>query len=185
MPAYRFCPLCATPLAPLADGDDAGRPACPRGHFVHYDNPAVTTFAFVRDDEGRYLVLRRAKEPFLGAWDLPGGFVEAGETPEAAIRRELREETGLEIAVERVLGAFASRYGDGDRWTVDVGYEARVTGGSFRLDAEKSDAAWHALDELPPLAFAGERAGLAALRATRGRPDPGAATADPGAGAGR
>lgn len=166
MPAYRFCPLCAAPLEPLAEGDDAGRPACPTGHFVHYDNPAVTTFAFVRDGEGRYLVLRRAKEPFAGAWDLPGGFVEAGETPAQAIRRELREETGLEIEIERVLGAFTGQYGDEGRWTVDIGYEARLTGGDFRLDAEKSAAAWLALDALPRLAFTGEREGLAVLRAT-------------------
>lgn len=162
--AFRFCPLCAAALQPLPDGDDAGRPACPTGHFVHYDNPAVTTYAFVRDDEDRYLVLRRAKEPCLGEWDLPGGFVEAGETPGDAIVRELREETGLEIGIERILGAFTGQYGAGGKWTVDVGFLARATGGAFRLDAEKSDAAWLPLDELPRLAFAGERDGLAELR---------------------
>lgn len=170
MPAFRFCPLCASPLRPVPDGHDAGRPGCPRGHFVHYDNPAVTAYAFVRDEQGRYLVLERAQEPFFAQWDLPGGFVESGETPGDAIVRELREETGLEVEVERILGAFASRYGDDGRWTVDVGFECRVTGGSFRLDAEKSDAAWLALDELPRLAFHGERAGLEALRASPARP---------------
>ncbi|MEZ5121198.1 MAG: NUDIX hydrolase [Solirubrobacterales bacterium] len=164
MPEFRFCPLCAAPLEPVADGPDAGRPACPTGHFVHYDNPAVTTFGFVRDDRGRYLALRRAREPFAGHWDLPGGFVEPGETPAQALRREVREETGLDVEPGRLLGAFASRYGDGGRWTVDVGFECAVTGGTWRLDPESTDAAWHPLDELPRLAFAGERAGLAALR---------------------
>ncbi len=169
MPAFRFCPLCAARLEPIAYGHDAGRPACPTGHFVHYDNPAVTTYAFVRDDADRYLVLRRAQEPFAGEWDLPGGFVEPGETPADAIVRELREETGLEVALDRLLGAFTSRYGDGGdaRWTVDVGFAATVTGGAFRLDGEKSAAAWRALDDLPRLAFAGERAGLRTLRESR------------------
>lgn len=170
MPDFRFCPLCATALQPIPEGrPDAGRPACPRGHFVHYDNPAVTVFAFVRDAQDRYLVLERAREPFFAQWDLPGGFVEPGESPEDAIRRELREETGLEIAVERILGAFTSRYGE-ERWTVDVGYLCRVLGdpATLRLDAEKSDAAWLALDALPRLAFAGERAGLAVLRGEPG-----------------
>ena len=57
MPDFRFCPLCATALQPIADGPDTGRPACPAGHFVHYENPAVTVFGFVRDDE----VARRTK----------------------------------------------------------------------------------------------------------------------------
>jgi ADP-ribose pyrophosphatase YjhB (NUDIX family) len=163
MPTFRFCPLCAAELRPVTDGDDAGRPACPTGHFVAYDNPPVTTYAFVRDGDGRYLVLRRAKDPFLGAWDLPGGFVEPGETPADAVRREIAEETGLDVELERLLGTYASRYGDDGRWTVDVGFEARVTGGELRLDAEKSGADWLTLDELPRLAFAGERAGLADL----------------------
>jgi NAD+ diphosphatase len=167
VPEFRFCPLCATPLQPVAEGHDAGRPACPTGHYVHYDNPPVTAFAFVRDERGRYLVLRRAHEPFAGRWDLPGGFVEAGETPEQAVVRELAEETGLTVEVERILGAFASRYGDDGRWTVDVGFACRLRGGRMRLDAEKSAAQWLALDALPPLAFVGERAGLEALRAAR------------------
>ena len=163
--AFRFCPVCAAPLEAIAAGPDAGRPACPTGHFVHYENPAVTAFAFVRDAAGRYLVLRRAQEPFAGQWDLPGGFVEPGETPGEAIVRELAEETRLEVAVERILGAFASRYGDDGKWTVDVGFECGVRGdpGALTLDAEKSAAAWHLPHALPRLAFAGERAGLQAL----------------------
>jgi 8-oxo-dGTP diphosphatase len=164
-PSYRFCPLCATALAVLPDGPDAGRPACPRGHFVFYDNPAVTAYAFVRDSEDRYLVLQRAVEPYRGNWDLPGGFVEPGETPADAIRRELAEETGLAIAIERMLGAFSSQYGDSGRWTVDIGFEARVVGGVFRLDeAEKLSYEWLPLSEVPRLSFKGERSGLAVLR---------------------
>jgi 8-oxo-dGTP diphosphatase len=165
---FRFCPLCAATLEPIPDGPDQGRPRCPTGHFVHYENPAVTVFGFVRDDRDRYLTLRRAREPYAGRWDLPGGFVEPGETPADAIRREIDEETGLAVQPERIIGGFASQYGDDGRWTVDIGFECRVTGGAWRLDPESSDAAWHPLGEMPELAFAGERAGHAALRAARG-----------------
>lgn len=160
---FSFCPVCAAPLELLRDGPDAGRAACPAGHFVHYDNPAVTTLAFLERD-GCFLVLRRADEPFAGAWDLPGGFVEAGESPEECIRREVGEETGLEMAELEILGAFASRYGDAGRHTVDIAYRARARPGEVVLSAEKSGASWVALGEMPELAFAGERAALAVLR---------------------
>ena len=168
---FAYCPLCGTALAPLPAGHrDAGRPACPTGHFVHFDNPAVTTFAFVADPGGRYLALRRAHAPCLGEWDMPGGFVDAGEAPTDAIRRELREETGLEIEILGVIGAYSSVYGETGRHTVDVGFLARVTSPpphDVVLSEEKSEAAWFTLDEFPAPAFAGERAGLADLRASR------------------
>ena len=163
---HRYCPLCAEPLRRLPAGHrDAGRPACPRGHFTHYDNPALTTFAFVADDAGRLLALRRAHPPCVGDWDLPGGFVEAGEAPRDAIVREIAEETGLTVELLGLLGAYGSVYGETGRHTVDLGYRARVTGGQLRLSEEKSEAAWFAADEFPAPAFAGERAGLADLRA--------------------
>jgi ADP-ribose pyrophosphatase YjhB (NUDIX family) len=165
---FRFCPACAAPLAPLpADHRDAGRPACPAGHYVHYDNPAVTTFAFVADPDGRLLALRRAHPPCLGEWDLPGGFVDAGEPPAVAIVREIREETGLEAQLLGVLGAYASIYGETGRHTVDIGFLARVAApASMVLSDEKSEAAWFALADFPDPAFAGERAGLADLKAS-------------------
>lgn len=166
---FRYCPLCAAALAPLPEGDeDAGLPGCPEGHFVHYDNPAVTTYAFVAGPDGRYLALRRAVPPREGEWDLPGGFVEAGESPAECVRREAREETGLELELLGVIGAYSSVYGETGRHTVDVGFHARAQQtGDMLLSPEKSEAAWFALDEFPDPAFAGERAGLADLKASR------------------
>lgn len=173
---FRFCPLCAAELTPLPlEHRDAGRPACPQGHFVHYDNPAVTTYACIADAEGRYLALRRAHPPCLGEWDLPGGFVEAGEPPAEAVLREIREETGLEVELLGVIGAYSSIYGETGRHTVDIGFHARVAGPQppsqhppdTLLSDEKSEAGWFGLDEFPDPAFAGERAGLADLKASR------------------
>jgi ADP-ribose pyrophosphatase YjhB (NUDIX family) len=80
------------------------------------------------------------------------------------VRREIREETGLEVGELHVIGAYASAYGEA-RWTVDVGYRARARSGELTLSAEKSAASWHPLEDLPQLAFAGERSALATLRA--------------------
>jgi ADP-ribose pyrophosphatase YjhB (NUDIX family) len=160
---FRFCPVCGTPLAEIAEGNDAGLDGCPDGHWVNYPNPAVTAFAWLEHD-GRFLALRRAHEPCAGQWDLPGGFVEAGEWPEDALRREITEETGLEVADMRILGAWTSRYGDGGKWTVDLAYRCRLTGGELTLSDEKSDHAWLTLAEFPEPAFDGQRVSLARLR---------------------
>ena len=158
MSDYRFCPLCGERL------DATDPPACPKGHFVHYDNPPTTVQAWI-EREGTYLILKRNEEPFAGEWDLPGGFVEMGESPADAVVREVAEETGLTVAPTEIIGAFTSAYGDTGRHTVDIAYLCRIEGGDFELDrVEKSDAAWVRLDEMPALAFAGERQALEALR---------------------
>jgi ADP-ribose pyrophosphatase YjhB (NUDIX family) len=60
--------------------------------------------AVVRDDAGRLLLIRRGHEPSRGLWSLPGGRVEPGETLEAAVEREVREETGLAVRVDAPVG---------------------------------------------------------------------------------
>ena len=168
MSGFRFCPLCGERLEPKPSPPDAGRPSCPTGHFVHFDNPPATVQAWIERD-GAYLILKRNQEPFRGGWDLPGGFVEMGESPAHAAVREVAEETGLRVEPVEVIGAFTSEYGTTGRHTVDIAYLCRITGGEFELDTgEKADAAWVAPGEMPELAFAGERQALNVLRERRG-----------------
>jgi ADP-ribose pyrophosphatase YjhB (NUDIX family) len=154
--SFRFCPLCGDELAPLLSGPDRGRTGCHRGHFVHYDNPAVTAFAFVERDE-HFLVLERGQEPYRGRWELPGGFVEAGERPDETIRREIHEETGLCIGSPSILGAYSSQYGNDGKWTVDVAFHCQASPGELSLSAESAGADWVLIERMPALAFAGER----------------------------
>lgn len=160
---FSFCPLCAGRLTVLESGPDRGRMACAKGHFVHYDNPAVTALAFV-ERGGRYLVLKRAQEPYRGLWDLPGGFIEAGETPVEAVKREIYEETGLSVDAPTILGAYSSRYGERGKWTVDVAFFCQAPVGDLQLSDESSGAAWVTLEEMPTLAFAGERSAFEELK---------------------
>ena len=163
--AWRHCPLCAAELVVLTEGNDAGRDACPTGHFVHYVNPATTTFAFIERDS-EFLALRRAHEPCAGEWDLPGGFIEAGESPDDSLMREITEETQLEVEIVGVIGAYSGQYGADGKHTVDIGYHCRVTGGELQISEEKSEARWVSLEDFPEPAFEGERRALAALRSS-------------------
>jgi 8-oxo-dGTP diphosphatase len=129
----------------------------------------------VADADGRVLLARRGVEPFLGLWDIPGGFVVAGESLEEAVRRELREEAGVEIDVGRLVATVPDSYGDGDRAdaTINAFYECRIVAGDPRAADDVAELRWFAADDLPPpaeLAFASVRSALAAWRRPVGPP---------------
>jgi ADP-ribose pyrophosphatase YjhB (NUDIX family) len=125
----------------------------------------------VLDDSGRVLLGRRGVEPFLGFWDTPGGFVEPGESLEECVRRELREEAGVEVAVGRLVLSIPDSYGlTGDK-TINTFYECRLLSGEPRPDDDVAELRWFAPDELPAaeeLAFDCVRAALAAWRGSPG-----------------
>jgi ADP-ribose pyrophosphatase YjhB (NUDIX family) len=161
----RFCPRCATALETRpSEPPDPPRPVCPSCGFVHYENPTPTVQAWI-DREGSFLALRRNQDPERGKWNMPGGFVEAGESGPEAIAREVAEETGLEIEVTGLIGIFASRYGGGaDALPIlDIAYRCREAGGELEISDESGEHAWFPLAEFPEPAFSGERQALAAL----------------------
>ena len=86
--------------------------------------PLLTTDCVVRDANSRVLLIRRKNEPFKGAYALPGGFVDIGETVEAACRREVREEVGLELGELRLLGVYSDPGRDPRGHTVSIAYLA-------------------------------------------------------------
>jgi ADP-ribose pyrophosphatase YjhB (NUDIX family) len=164
---WSFCPRCR---AELAAG--SARVECRACGFVAYANPKPTATAVCVDDRGRVLLARRAIEPYLGAWDLPGGFVEEHEHPLDALRRELREETGLEVEPGDFLGVWIDRYGGEStaQTTLNLFWIARVTGGEPHAADDVSELRWFASNELPPdpeLAFDCVALALAAWRDER------------------
>lgn len=123
-----------------------------------YPRPAVTVDIVLMKPGPRgpeLLLIRRGHPPFAGRWALPGGFVDENEPLEAAARRELHEETGLEAVTLHQLAAFGDPGRDPRGWTVSVVFWARlenVTTIPLAGD-DASDARWWSLDAPPPLAF--------------------------------
>jgi 8-oxo-dGTP diphosphatase len=122
-----------------------------------FPRPALTVDVAIVTGEHRprVLLVRRKHPPFAGAWALPGGFVDEGETLEEAGRRELREETGLDVKQLRQLQAFGDPGRDPRGWTVSVVFVGRANPAKVqpRAKDDAAEAAWHSLARPPALAF--------------------------------
>lgn len=133
------------------------RPGCPACGYIHFDNPRVAAVVFVAEGE-RVLLVKRNVAPEKGRWALAAGFVELGEPPEAAARREMKEETGLDVVIERMLELSFNA----DDKVIVILYQARAVGGVLAAADDVEDARWFTRDELPELAFESTRRTLKA-----------------------
>ena len=131
--------------------------AKPRKFTYEYPRPAVTVDVILatREVRPRVLLIQRKKDPFAGAWALPGGFVEENEKLAEAARRELKEETSLDIAEIEQLYTAGDPGRDPRGWTISVVYLARVNAKDLKpMAADDAKAVgWFPLDKLPKLAF--------------------------------
>ncbi len=148
----KFCPWCGEPLI---NRSEAGRDRlyCEAEERFLYENPVPASTAVVFDDQERILLVLRNREPGAGEWALPGGFVENGESPEDAAKRELREETGLQAhgpALIDVIYQESAFYGT---CLLIIGYRFERFEGKITPGDDASDARFFPVHELPPLAF--------------------------------
>lgn len=103
----------------------------------------------VISDGDRVVLIERGQAPFEGMWCLPGGHVEQGEQVRDAAVREAREETGLDIELERVLGIYDAPGRDPRGPVISVAYIASPVGGDLDADTDAAAAAWVDLADLP------------------------------------
>jgi len=118
---FKYCPKCGAAAMQVVGPKLLRCEAC---GFELYLNPAAAVAGVIVDGQGRMVVLVRGNEPGKGRWDLPGGFVDPGDTAEEAIRREVREEIGLEVTAMRYLGSWPNvyEYGGVRYRTLDLGF---------------------------------------------------------------
>jgi mutator protein MutT len=130
----------------------------------------VAAGALILDEQGRLLLQRRADD---GSWDLPGGALELGESVEEAVRREVREETGLEIGEMALFGVFSGpemfhTYPNGDQaYFVCVVYLTEDVVGELKCSSEGSALRFFSLDEVPTELAAANRPIIERFAASR------------------
>ncbi len=145
--AVVHCERCGAP----SPRDRAGVPTC-QDHgerWIHVRSAPCTGVVIHRDD-GRILLSRRARDPFAGLWETPGGFVDLGEHPEDAARREVREELGLDLTLTGLVGMTSVRSSRGG-WLLVITFAGTVAGEPAPDPREVSDWRWFAPDEIPPV----------------------------------
>jgi 8-oxo-dGTP diphosphatase len=116
--------------------------------------PRLTVDAWIRDRNGRVLLVSRGRPPFLGHWGLPGGFCEWKETTEDCCARETLEETGLTVRVGELLGVYSRPDRDPRGHNVTVLYAAKPLKGRARGGDDAAEARWFSPRELSKLDFA-------------------------------
>ncbi len=143
MSAARYCSHCGTTLGTVQLGG-RDRHQCPKCGFVLWRNPAPVGMALIRH-EGRLVLIRRAAAPLAGYWAPPAGYIECGESVAEGVKREAREECGLEIALDGLLGV----YSQSDVDVLLIAYTARSLGGELAAGDDATDVRTFATDELP------------------------------------
>ena len=159
MSEYRFCPVCGHALDKrLLKAGDPERLVCTSCGYVLYLDPKVAVGTIIHNGDGQIVLVKRAIEPGFGLWVFPGGYVDRGETPQAAAVREAREECGLDVRLDALVNVYAYP----QRVPIIIVYAATILGGSLRADDECSEAAVVGEPDVPwtELAFPSTRDAL-------------------------
>ncbi len=154
MKPFRFCPACARELA---QPDEDGGAHCESCGRAWYRNMAPTAgAAIVRD--GRALATVRARDPEKGRIDIPGGFLGPQEHPIDGLKREVREELGIEIesTVRDCVQMVPHRYGPEGDVVLAIGFMARWVSGDIEPADDVADVKWLTCDEIATADFAWE-----------------------------
>jgi 8-oxo-dGTP diphosphatase len=160
-PAYRFCPVCGSPLEPrVLKITEPKRLVCTNTAcgFVFYLDPKIAVGTIIRVASGRIVLVKRAIEPGYGKWVFPGGYVDRGEEITLAALREAKEEAGLDVRLDHLINI----YSYAGRAPVIVVYAATMISGDLAVDDEGLEAREFSLDEIPwdDLAFRSTREAL-------------------------
>lgn len=145
-----FCVRCGSALEPQKRAGKM-RPVCPECGWIFFPDPKVAVAVLIEKGE-QILFVQRAISPRKGYWTLPAGFVDAGEDPREAARREVREETNLQVDIGQLLGILpVQEHKDGANLLIV--YRGKVENGKLKAGDDAARAQFFPKNKPPPLAF--------------------------------
>ncbi|KAB2814417.1 NUDIX hydrolase [Phaeocystidibacter luteus] len=141
-----YCPNCGSDRLKrlIPEGDHRLREVCENCGTIHYSNPLMVVGCLVTLD-GKVLLAKRGIEPRKGYWNLPCGFMENKETAEVGALREVEEETGLFVTIERLHSVFSVVHAN----QVYLIFKAEAAGDDFTLTPESTEIEFFEPDEIP------------------------------------
>ncbi|ETD18834.1 MULTISPECIES: NUDIX hydrolase [Prevotellaceae] len=145
---FKYCPACGSHHF---NASTEKSKKCDNCGFEFFLNPSAACAAFILNDKGELLVELRKNEPAKGTYDLPGGFADVGETSEEGIRREVEEETGLEVTSTKYLFSLPNkyRYSEIDIPTLDMFYLCEVADTSkLKAADDAAECMWMKLEDV-------------------------------------
>jgi ADP-ribose pyrophosphatase YjhB (NUDIX family) len=148
--SFIYCPLCSEILQEDII-ENRQRQFCTQCHYIHYINP-IPAIISIGERDGKILLIKRGMEPMKGLWTLPGGFMEAAETPEAGCLRELFEETGMRGTIKNLIGVFhefSQMYGD----VLCIFYHVKLDDGTPAAGDDADNADLVPVDDVGDLGF--------------------------------
>ncbi|MDZ7291763.1 MAG: NUDIX domain-containing protein [candidate division KSB1 bacterium] len=147
--AYYFCPRCQTRLERRKIGNRE-HSACPTCDWIHWINPIPIAETIITNSDGEVLLVKRKFPPGVGYWALPGGFLDWGESAEAAAIREAHEETGLEIKLGRLLCTLGlPSLLDPEQCILKTIFLGEIVGGILQAGDDALEARFFAWQNLP------------------------------------
>ena len=157
MKKLKFCSLCGKELV-LQTLDGTNRKKCQSCEFINFNNPKPAVAAVIIKDR-KILLVKRAINPHQGKWQIPGGFVESGESLEGGLKREIKEELGVDIEILDYLESFGDGYSYGvpEETTVNIYFMTKIKQGRLKNDHENQEIKFFDLNKLPSVCFKNNR----------------------------
>lgn len=143
---FTYCPNCSNPF-----NKKTIHQHCTNCNTTYYKNPKPTAGMFVIKND-KILVNKRAIEPKKDTYDIPGGFLEPGESPQECVLREVKEETGLETTIIDLIGVYKEIY-EKDIDLVNIFFVGEVVNGKLSAHDDVKDLEWVPIDSIPEMGY--------------------------------